>query len=254
MLSTDLNRSGLWTAQTRPAQARSLADCPLIVLVGVTGVGKSTALAALPPMFRVLPDRREITDAVMLWPQAGRAVSDRQERFTLTARYRQTHPGGMAQALGELWAAPQAGEQLVFDGLRGLGEVRYAAEQCAGWRFVNLHAPDLLRLRRLLGRHDAFDRAAGAPSASDLLSGLQQLEGVGSVFTPAELEQMAALQQHFSPAEILSKARIVLSERQHYDPEAAREYLLKLPAGRVLDLDTGILTPGEVARRTLAWL
>ncbi len=34
----------------------------------------------------------------------------------------------MAQALGELWTAPVPGERLVFDGLRGLDEVRYAAE------------------------------------------------------------------------------------------------------------------------------
>jgi len=41
-----------------------LRDLPLTVLVGVTGVGKSTALAALGDV-RVLPDRREVTDAVM---------------------------------------------------------------------------------------------------------------------------------------------------------------------------------------------
>ena len=144
--------------------ARPLASWPLIVLVGVTGVGKSTALAALSgptssgPGLRVLPDRRQVTDAVMIGPQAGRAVSDREERFALTAHYREAHPGGMAQALGGLWADPLAAEPLVFDGLRGLNEVQYAAEAFAAWRFINLHAPDALRVRRLLGRGDAFDQ------------------------------------------------------------------------------------------------
>ncbi|MCD0177696.1 ATPase, partial [Deinococcus sp. 14RED07] len=80
---------------------RRLSDLPLTVLVGVTGVGKSTALAALTgadPAMRVLPDRREVTDAVMILPATGGApVRDREERFRLTARYRQQHPGGMAQ-------------------------------------------------------------------------------------------------------------------------------------------------------------
>ena len=262
MTFPSLASGGLWAAhEARPAQTRLLAELPLTVLVGVTGVGKSTALAALPPgQLRVLPDRREITDAVMLWPQVGRAVSDRQERFALSARYREQHPGGMAQALAELWAAPHAGERLVFDGLRGLDEVQYAAEQFAGWRFINLHAPDALRLRRLLGRQDAFDQvaaskqAAGARVSGALLGELQQLPGAAAVFAPGELAYLAALEPHFAPAEILAKTRIVLSERQHYDPAAAREYLLSLPAGRVLDLDTAALTPGEVARRIGDWL
>jgi len=96
-----------------------LRDLPLTVLVGVTGVGKSTALAALGDV-RVLPDRREVTDAVMIAALAGRPVTDREERFALTARYRETHPGGMAQALGSLHADPAVWPlPLVFDGCAG---------------------------------------------------------------------------------------------------------------------------------------
>ena len=41
---------------TRQPGWRQLQDAPLLVLVGVTGVGKSTALSALPE-FGLLPDR-----------------------------------------------------------------------------------------------------------------------------------------------------------------------------------------------------
>ena len=239
-----------------------LAEQPLLVLVGVTGVGKSTVLAALGG-FRGLPDRREVTDAVMIVPQAGRAVADRERRFALTARYRQSHPGGMAQALGSLYADPQLWSGgLVFDGLRGQDEAEYAARQFPRWRFLSLHAPDLVRVRRLLGRADAFDMVAqtggtvpaDAP-ASDLLAELEALDGVDKVFGHAELEQIAALSaQGFTPADLLAKTRIVLSERRNYDPQAARRVLSALPAWRSLDLDTSLLSPQQVARATAEWL
>ncbi|AWN24681.1 ATPase [Deinococcus irradiatisoli] len=225
----------------------------------MTGVGKSTALGALASgPLRVLPDRREVTDAVMIGPLAGRAVTDRQERFALTASYRQLHPGGMAQALGSLWTVPRPGERLVFDGLRGLDEVRYAAETFPEWRFVNLHAPDLLRVRRLLGRNDAFDQAGQTgqrEEGQELLAALRDLPGAGEVFSEADLQALADLiHEGHPPGEILSKTRIVLSERQNYDPDAARAFLSTLPPERVLDLDTAALALEAVASRLQGWL
>ena len=235
-----------------------LAAQPLLVLVGVTGVGKSTALAALGDL-KCLPDRREVTDAVMIVPQTGQAVTDREQRFALTARYRQSHPGGMAQALGSLHADPQFWEgRLVFDGLRGQDEVEYAARQFPEWRFVSLHAPDTLRVRRLLGRADAFDVVAGIENGvqtSDLLADLTALGGVTEVFDHTELADLAALSaQGFAPADLLAKTRIVLSERRNYDPQAARRVLSALPAWRSLDLDTSLLSPQDVARAISEWL
>ena len=247
-----------------------LAAQPLLVLVGVTGVGKSTVLAALGGLKR-LPDRREVADAVMIVPQVHQAVADREQRFALTARYRRTHPGGMAQALGSLHADPQRWSGgLVFDGLRGQDEVEYAARQFPRWRFLSLHAPDLVRVRRLLGRADAFDvvaqmtrtdvsvQATGVSAdalASDLLAELMALDGVDEVFGAAELREIAALSaQGFAPADLLAKTRIVLSERRNYDPQAARRVLNALPAWRSLDLDTSLLSAQEVARATAEWL
>ena len=237
----------------------ALAEQPLLVLVGVTGVGKSTALAALNGL-NLLPDRREVTDAVMILPLAGRAVSDREQRFALTAQYRELHPGGMAQALGSLHADPDRWSGgLVFDGLRGQDEVEYAARQFPRWRFVSLHAPDVVRVRRLLGRADSFDRVGTASvqsfQTSDLSAALATLGGAAEVFGPAERSEIAALgAQGFAPADILAKTRIVVSERRNYDPQAARRVLSALPAGRSLDLDTSLLSPEEVARAIRAWL
>lgn len=241
-----------------------LAAQPLLVLVGVTGVGKSTALAALGSLKR-LPDRREVTDAVMIVPQAGQAVADREQRFALTAQYRRTHPGGMAQALGSLHADPEHWSgRLVFDGLRGQGEVEYAARQFPLWRFVSLHAPDLVRVRRLLGRADAFDvvdqtvQATGVRAdvrTFNLLAELEALDGVDEVFGSAQLHEIAALSaQGFTPADLLAKTRIVLSERRNYDPQAARRVLNALPGWRSLDLDTSLLSAQEVARAIVDWL
>lgn len=234
-----------------------LSELPLTVLVGVTGVGKSTALTALQsvnPTLKILPDRREVTDAVMIWPRAGGPVSDREERFRLTAEYRTEHPGGMAHALGTLLADTRHwGHQPVFDGLRGLEEVDYAASHFPAWRFVALGAPDRVRVRRLLGRADAFDQVRGS-TGQDLGQMLGELRNVQDVFTAAELEQLAALtHEGFTAADILAKVKIVVSERRNYDPQAAEQFLRTLPPERALVLDTVALDPAGVAAKVVAW-
>ena len=240
------------------ADEQALGGLPLTVLVGVTGVGKSTALTALQQLGgqRVLPNRREVTDAVMLWPLAGRAVTDREERFALTAHYRAAHPGGMAQALGSLLADTRHwGTAPLFDGLRGLDEVRYAAQHFPAWRFVALGAPDAVRVRRLLGRADGFDQVtAGTEPAGHLRAGLAALPGVDAVFSERELDELAALEGPDCPAAgVLAKVRIVLSERRQYDPAAAEDFLRTLSPQRALVLDTVALNPAQVARAVQAW-
>ena len=138
----------------------------LLLLVGLTGAGKSTALAALAtalPGLVVLPDRRVLTDQVLL-PEAqrleGTAVSpvrDRVERFRLTARFRQEHPGGMAEVLtrelesGQRPSPADPNAWLVFDNLRGADEVAYALHHLPGARYIVLDCDPGLRIARLAG-------------------------------------------------------------------------------------------------------
>lgn len=241
-------------AAPEPFECR-LGDLPLTVLVGVTGVGKSTALKALErEALRVLPDRREVTDAVMILPVAGREVRDREERFRLTASYRESHPGGMAQALGSLVADLRVwGKSPVFDGLRGLDEVQYAAQSFPTWRFVALGAPDVVRVQRLLGRGDGFDQVQ-TETKGDLRAALTELKGVDEVFSAAELDELAALAtQGHRAQDVLAKVKIVVSERRNYDPLAAEAFVRTLPGDRALILDTVALSPEQVAEAVRVW-
>ena len=90
-----------------PDSWRPLAACPLMILVGVTGVGKSTVLAHLAEFgldYALLPDRRVLTDRLIIsamQAQEGgpiQPVTDRGLRFDYTRRYREQYRGGMAHA------------------------------------------------------------------------------------------------------------------------------------------------------------
>ncbi len=234
----------------------SLSTLEFIVLVGVTGVGKTTTLEALRDTglaYSLLPDRRLVTDVVMIHAIAGKPVTDREERFALTAKYRELHPGGMAQAIGSLRIHLEIlPSLLVFDGLRGLEEVTYAAEQYQKARFIVLDAPDTVRVQRLLGRSDAFDHVHTGSSSSSVMAQLEAIKGVQDVFSTAQLEQLAVLQMDAS--EIVAKTKIVVTERQNYDPVTARDFLAQLPGKRVLYVDTTASSPQDVAGKIREWL
>lgn len=233
----------------------AVVHAPLLVLVGVTGVGKSTTLAALAAQgmaLHLLPDRRALTDSLMIpavQAAAGQPVGpvyDRRARFAATRRFRELHPGGMADALALLQVAPQPA-LLLFDGLRGAHEVAAAAAALPLARFVMLDAPDAVRVARLLGRHDGFDQittpAAGAdlPAGADLLAatGLADAEAQ-ALFSPAERAQLLALVESGAvEAESLrAKLAIVIEEKRNYDPAATRAALLEHAADRALIIDT----------------
>ncbi len=237
----------------------ALSDLEFFVLVGVTGVGKTTTLEALSQAgfgFSSLPDRRVVTDIIMIEPLAGKAVTDREERFALTAKYRELHPGGMAQAIGMLQLnLEQIKTPLVFDGLRGLDEVSFAAQTYAKSRFIVLDAPDETRVERLLGRSDAFDAISSGNSADVTLEQLQSIKGVETVFSQHQLEKFANLEHHgLSTSEIRAKTKIVVTERRNYDPIEARDYLLRLDSKRVLYVDTTAAKPEIIARRIMDWV
>jgi len=206
-------------------------EAPLLVLVGLTGVGKSTLVEALG--LPRLPDRRELVDRFVLPSYGAEPTIPREERFRLTRRFREEFPGGVAEVLARGYVPPKP--LLLFDGLRGEGEVAYALEHLPRARFVLLHAREATRLKRLLSRQDAFDRVRLAPEEEARLKALAQ-----GVLTEEELAEALSL----APLEeVLAKLKIVAEEKKNYDPEGPLRLLEGHP--RALVLDTEALSPEE---------
>lgn len=242
----------------------------LLILVGVTGVGKSTTLRALRDIglsYHLLPDRRLLTDRIIIpaqQVQAGEAIApvkDRKARFTYTRAYRQRHPGGMAYALAQLQIDPNVLHGLlIFDGLRGENEVTYAAQLLPVARFVILEAPDVVRVVRLMGRNDPFDQisARARIHAGHLLQSFEELDmaEAASLFSP--LEQHALLDMvhagEVDMDDLRTSVAIVVEERRNYDPAATRAALEQVAAGRVHVVDTVREGPQEVAYTILDFL
>jgi guanylate kinase len=251
-----------------PPSFQPLANFALTILVGLTGVGKTTIVQLLQDEldFTLLPNRREITDEVIigaLQQEEGKApylVTDRIERFEYTARYRAQHPGGMAHALDQLIVdAKRVGQKLVFDGLRGLDEVEGAANRFPRARFVVLDAPDLVRIRRLLKRADAFDSTKIQTSLAgrNLIAGLYSVPNIEAVFNQEEMQQIArsARAAGYSVDDVVKKSSIIVEERRNYDSSAARVFLRhRLPPDQVLVVDTSVQSAQAVADQVKSWL
>lgn len=231
----------------------------LLIVLGLTGVGKSTAVAALTDACTLLPNRRELTDAHVI-PEVQRAdglplrpVTDRLERFTLTRRYRELHPGGMVEALqGYLQNAGDG--PFVFDNLRGLDEARAAVSAFPDARFVLLGAPPLVRLSRLVGRHDPFDEVAAENlKSTSFTDQLFSVDGLTDVFDVHVLARWAA--DGVPESDLLKAARIIVSESQNYDMGAAADFLrAHKDSHGFLYLDTADLSAEAVRERIKEWL
>jgi hypothetical protein len=258
---------------THPAHGwQPIKTLPLVILVGVTGVGKSTLLSEMSQhgaAYLLLPDRRDLTDQLIISSMQAAdgvpvaPVSDRGQRFAYTRRYRQLHAGGMAHALTQLWIGADAPSNLlVFDGLRGANEVAYAAAALPQARFVMLDAPDLVRLQRLLGRDDAFDRinvptSTGGPPAGDVASfddlGLPE---ASTIFRTTEETTILNWVRHgiVTNADLRAKLQIVIEERRSYDPVATLDALRAHAPHATLYIDTVIEGPAAVATQLMTWL
>ncbi|MBP7963410.1 MAG: AAA family ATPase [Caldilineaceae bacterium] len=261
---------GLGRGDPLPADWRRVTDLPLTILVGLTGVGKSTTLTALAETgiaFTLLPNRREVTDWLIITAMQAldgdpiQPVTDRTARFAFTRRYRARFPGGMAHALAQLSVDPVVWPgDLIFDGLRGAEEVTHAAAILPQARFVVLHAPDAVRVQRLLGRNDAFDRVASVShktSAGDIRSFADiGLPAAKEVFGPSQERALLALvhRGEVTAADLAAKLKIVVEERRNYDPDAAQSALQTLAPSRTLVVDTTRHSPTEAARLMAGFL
>lgn len=261
---------GLGVGAPTPQAWRPLADYPLLIMVGVTGVGKSTTLEKLAQshwVYTLLPNRRVLTDPLIiaymqaLDGQSVQPVTDRKLRFDYTRRYRERFPGGMSYALTQLWIDPaQLGTNLLFDGLRGADEVTHAIQALPHARFIVLNAPDAVRVQRLLGRNDAFDQVSSTAvsTASHALADFTTLglPAANALFKPEEQQQLLALVQRgeVSADDLRAKLQIVVEERRNYDPAAAIAVLQTQAPTRSLIIDTTRNTPDEVAAQILTFV
>ncbi|MDY7022041.1 MAG: AAA family ATPase, partial [Cyanobacteriota bacterium] len=156
---------------SEPKSWQHISTQPLLIIVGLTGVGKSTVISNLTEEsldFTLLPNRRTLTDEIIISTVAQNeqySLNCRVQRFNYTRQYRQKFPGGMAHVLSQLWINPQQVKpQLLFDGLRGKNEVSYAATAFPNAKFIVLEAPNKVRLQRIIKRNDAFDAVKGLSS------------------------------------------------------------------------------------------
>ncbi len=196
---------------TQHDRYHALANHPLLMLVALTGTGKSTTLDILQQRtggagMRVIPSRREVADwialpfAQVLLRQPIAPVSDRVKRFRYTRLFAEHVPGGMAAAFSWLNLTDDYRGLVLSEGIRGPNEIRYVLNQFSCWQIVELALHPLTRLRRLSGRQQDFDQAGGGADLS---------------FLPLDLQGEA--QSLFEAGEITGKAlAIVRAEAANY--------------------------------------
>ncbi|HEY9635470.1 MAG TPA: AAA family ATPase [Coleofasciculaceae cyanobacterium] len=265
---------GIAAGSPVPPNWESIAIQPLLIVVGVTGVGKSTTLDSLRSQgvdFTLLPNRRNLTDRLIIAQmQAAKGQQphsiDRLERLNYTRRYRKQYPGGMAHILTQLWIDPaQTATRLIFDGLRGENEIRYAVQALPQAKFVVLDAPDEVRLLRLLHRQDPFDQLhKHSPSrVEDTCLAISPWVDFASLGVPeasslfdADQEQLILSLVHqgsVTVEELRAKLKIVVEERRNYDPVATIATLRQLASERTLVIDTTTHSPQQAANLLLTF-
>lgn len=226
---------------------RPLGEQALLMLVALTGTGKSTTLDMLrAPMggcgMGLIPSRRELADWIaipMAQALAGepiKPVKDRRRRFAYTRRFAEQTPGGMAAVFSWLNLAADYDGYLISEGIRGENEIRYALENFPRWRIVELTLHPLARLCRLSGRRDDFDRAGGSADVSFLPSRLQEearaLVNAGEITGEAlAIVQAEASNYGFDPfadgREYANYHRIEVDDRSPEDVAAAVMRIIK---------------------------
>lgn len=243
-----------------------VAARPVLILVGPTGAGKTTTVERLRTQLDlagVLPNRRTLTDRIilpMMIGHAGQPVVDRVERFRLTAEFKRRHPGGMGDVLGRLTLPADLPAGLIlFDGLRGEAEVSAAASSLPHARFLVLDCAAELRLGRLCGRNDPFDRAAARAVESDIagaaaITATLKAEGFDSLVDPDVLRVTATAlaADGIDPSAVARAAAIIVEEARYYDSAAALQALGRLAPGRVVSVDTAVVDPDSVAAEVVA--
>ena len=141
-------------------------------------------------------------------------------------------------------------QSLIFDGLRGENEIVHAVRLFPKARFLFLHAPDFVRVQRLVQRQDAFDAVAVDGDGVDTAV-LRKL--ATGILTNQELDQLLSQvsKGEIDAQELQAKLTIVRSERQNYDPDATLTALQNLAPDRLILGDTVVFSAEEIAEKAL---
>jgi hypothetical protein len=246
-----------------------LAQMPLLILVGLTGVGKTTltnALSELGLNFTLLPNRRTLTDLfiipTVMSMDGTEKIACRVERFSYTRRYKQLFPQGIVYVLSQLQInLSRLCFPLIFDGLRGKEEVQYATQILPKTQFIVLEASNRVRLERLLTRKDSFDRITQSSLGTynnyeNKISSFAQL-GMPEAMNLFSSEEITDIwtqlnQGYYSLTKFRDCLKIIVEEQKNYDSLAASSFLKTLPSSRTLFIDTTLDNPESIAQKVLS--
>ncbi|RED53236.1 hypothetical protein [Aestuariispira insulae] len=223
----------------------------IVIFTGLTGAGKTTAVSLFLEMMNkdavLLPNRRELTDRLIIPEFANGPVQDRISRFEITGRFRNAHPGGMAEILAGLSIHPNLhGRIFLFDNLRGRNEVDHALHQFGNATFVHVSAPLQVRLHRLLTRLDPFDqvkdRVANSEGLAERLRQSMPRQAVQGI-----MEKVAC--NLYDATEVVDKLDILEKEAENYSDQDCLELLQSNAKSRQVIYRTDEETPEDFAIR-----
>lgn len=225
------------------------------ILVGVTGAGKTTLKSRLLERYKfyTLPDRRILTDKVilpMMQDDHGEPVDDRNQRFTHTKAFREKYPGGMGYLLSKTRIRDiDPLTPVLFDGLRGVNEVAYAAKSIPTSFFIVLSAPEHIRIKRLLARGDSFDRIKGRITPRDVAA-------FKKICSPSQREELFEYvrQKKIPESQLYEKVKIVLKEKENYDQGAASSFIKNTISDRAIVIDSSKQSPEQIEATIHRWL
>jgi hypothetical protein len=234
---------------TKNDQYRPLGQFFPCILVGGTGAGKTTLKTRLLKKYRFypLPGRRTLTDRIILPLMQQNdgthgPVNDRNQRFAYTKGFRDIHPGGMGYVLSRIKIKDaNLSTPILFDGLRGIDEIKYASRAILSAFFIVLTALDHVRIKRLMSRQDPFDKIKGNITESDMAE-FKKIYSSCQQKTLFEYAKKTGL----SEATLYEKATIITKERNNYDHEAASRFLVGTVPDRTIIIDSSKLSPQQI--------
>ena len=189
-----------------------LSHLPVLMLVALTGTGKTTALNALSTRYEDkydgnrLPSRRHLADFIIIPTAQALAgetiqpITDREQRFHYTRLFSNQVEGGMASIYASL-CCRESTVPLISEGIRGHQEIKYALSYCPSWQVMELSLNPVTRLQRLSSREDRFDEAVGTDDLSFLPDNFQDAvreDLTNRQISPKALTIMRAEAQNYS--------------------------------------------------------